>query len=396
MKKKIVALLCAAMLAFGMPATAFAAATNFVVGEDGLVTAAFGGDIRSGSGVIKNVKISGTAGMVATAEIVAAGTSGGPSNAVPGTVSAFDLTFRSSDGQVVPSVGTKYNNMSFTYQVDDSALANLPSGTQRDNLYLGGRLVNKAGGQATNLNPMKLQLDNDASAVVPGIGGSVTINGYVGTSTLTLWVQNGKYASADANPPVSNTNDSSDDGNDEPRTIDGMPEIPVAGTSGVVAWGNLAGPNIPAGARISLAAVTVTNGGAYNELRAAMGSGQLLGVFQVDLSVNGTEIHNGFGELGLAFPMPYGNEGRTVTVWHRHNDGSITSQAGTIKDSEVRITTQDLSDFAIEMGAPADNDNTVSPKTGQSIPAGTALAALGTAVVLGAASVLFAKRKMTR
>lgn len=395
MKKKVLALLCAAALAFGVPATAFGLDLKV---EDGKATSGEG-TITLQGGVIKNLVFEGAdAAKVVVGE---ASVSTLPTNALQGSGSACTIAFCDEEGKTQNSAGRDCV-ATFIYQVNDAVTGTLPSGMSVDNLYIGGKFDSELQGASILIDAQKVALvqpDSDATTTPNAAVWAARVSlKHLDTGTLTLWVLNGKYGASDAlieAKPISD-NDSDDSFDDSPRYIDGMPELDVAGTSGVVAWGNLAGANIPAGAAVSIAANAVTSGAAYNDLRAAMGSGRLLGAFQVDLTVNGAQIHNGFGELGLAFPMPYGFEGRTVTVWHRHNDGSITSQVATVENGEVRITTRDLSEFAIELGAPVSDDASVSPKTGQTIPAGTAAFALGTVIALGAVSVVVARRKMTR
>lgn len=123
----------------------------------------------------------------------------------------------------------------------------------------------------------------------------------------------------------------------------------VTGNAGVTAQGALAGPNIPDGAIIVVEANTLASGADYDALVRALSSGAPDGVFEVALLVNGKPVHDGFGELSLSFPVANA-EGRWVTVYHRHQDGSITSQRVVAENGFATVAVTDLSAFALEIG----------------------------------------------
>lgn len=123
----------------------------------------------------------------------------------------------------------------------------------------------------------------------------------------------------------------------------------VAGNAGVTAQGALAGPNIPDGAIIVVEANTLASGADYDALVKAMSSGAPNGAFEVVLLVNGKPVHDGFGELSLSFPVANA-EGRWVTVYHRHQDGSITSQRVVAENGFATVAVTDLSAFVVEVG----------------------------------------------
>lgn len=123
--------------------------------------------------------------------------------------------------------------------------------------------------------------------------------------------------------------------------------LPVSGSTGISASGDLTGPNIPENAAVSLGATAITSGEAYSALMGKVGNGTLVEAFDVNLAANGLLVHNGFGTLTLTFPIDATYNGQWVTIYHRHNDGSITSEKAVAKNGAVSITVTDLSTFAL-------------------------------------------------
>lgn len=176
--------------------------------------------------------------------------------------------------------------------------------------------------------------------------------------------------------------------------------VPVSGTSGVTAMGVLSGANIPKDATVTVSADAVTSGAAFDELDASLGNGVLAGIFEVNMIVNGQQVHDRFGSLTVTFPVDTKYNGHWVTVWHRHNDGSITSERAIAENGAVAVTVTDLSTFALEIGELAEgaatpvsldttssSDSSTLAKTGDTAPVlafgGFALAALGAVAFAG-------------
>jgi hypothetical protein len=164
----------------------------------------------------------------------------------------------------------------------------------------------------------------------------------------------------------------------------------VSGDTGIKASGTLSGSNIPEGANVALNAVELQSGNAdYDKLVSAMGDARISGVYDVSMLVNGTEIHDGFGDLVLSMPVDPAYNGHWVTVWHLHDDGSITTERHVAKDGMVTFTVTDLSTFGLEIGEAANSEGTVTP-TSQQIPqTGDPTAAFGLLAACGAAFVGF-------
>lgn len=72
--------------------------------------------------------------------------------------------------------------------------------------------------------------------------------------------------------------------------------------------------------------------------------------YEVKLMVNGSEMHTGFGSITLHFPVmtKIGSTAVTdVVVWHKHQDGSITSSARKVVSGKVDVAVTDLSEFLV-------------------------------------------------
>lgn len=192
-------------------------------------------------------------------------------------------------------------------------------------------------------------------------------------------------------------------------------DIPVADgqNTGITAEGALVAED---GAEVLLDVDPVTSGEAYDALVAAMGDGTLAGVYDVALLVNGQPVHDGFGTITLTFPVDPQWNGYNVTVWHRHADGSITSETVVAADGKVSVTVTDLSTFALEVGqkaqqdvVPPQNQNqqqvnasgngqalTTLPDTGDDLPIAPVVALAGAAVCALGATTLAGRRGRNR
>lgn len=138
--------------------------------------------------------------------------------------------------------------------------------------------------------------------------------------------------------PTDNTDDS------------GFTSIRVNGDDRVKVSGDLNGPNIPDGATVEVGATPVTSGAAFDDLDKAIGRDRIGDVFEITLLVNGQEVHDGFGTLSISLPIDSAYNGHTIIVYHRHQDGSITTTRTVAKDGYVTFSVTDLSWFAMEDG----------------------------------------------
>ena len=139
------------------------------------------------------------------------------------------------------------------------------------------------------------------------------------------------------------------------------------GLGSVTAEGILAGANIPPGADLK---VMQTPGSLSLDFITAIDPASLgiLADFyscDVDLFVNGKQVHDGFGSLVLSFSKPGGfADGVTVRVWHQHADGTITYQDVIAANGSATITVTDLSTFAFAQLGKTNGSGTLQPPAG--------------------------------
>ena len=126
--------------------------------------------------------------------------------------------------------------------------------------------------------------------------------------------------------------------------------LTVNGNTGIKAAGNLSGPNVPEGADIAIDTSVVTSGPAFDDLNDAMGDSRIGDIFEITLMVDGKEVHDGFGELSISIPIDPQYNNHVIIVYHRHQDGSITTSSHVARDGYVTFTVTDLSTFAYADG----------------------------------------------
>lgn len=160
---------------------------------------------------------------------------------------------------------------------------------------------------------------------------------------------------------------------DDPvETVKPIPAPPVKGDAGITSSGTLQGPSIPVDAEVSLEASLITKGEGYDTLLKEVESSKLYGVFNVDMTVNGNQIHDGFGTLALSFPVDAKYNGYSFRIVHLHNDGTTTVEQSVAKDGLVTIRVTDLSTFALEIGekvpTSTEQEQEQAPKTPTALP----------------------------
>ncbi len=131
---------------------------------------------------------------------------------------------------------------------------------------------------------------------------------------------------------------------------DAANNLTVTGNTGIKASGDLQGPNIPENADIEIATSVVTSGAAFDDLNDTMGDSRISDVYEITLLVNGKEVHDGFGTLTISMPIDAQYNGHIIIIYHRHQDGSITTSHALAKDGYVTFTVTDLSSFALADG----------------------------------------------
>lgn len=134
-------------------------------------------------------------------------------------------------------------------------------------------------------------------------------------------------------------------------------DVPVSGNvAGMEVSGSLWGAGIaeaynPAvqNHTTEVRATHVASGDAYNAIMARKGAGEMAGVFKLELLVDGTNVYDRFGSLTVKLPVGVAYNGRQATVWHVHEDGTVTSEAATVADGFVTVTLTDLSTLGVEI-----------------------------------------------
>lgn len=76
----------------------------------------------------------------------------------------------------------------------------------------------------------------------------------------------------------------------------------------------------------------------------------LLAAFDIDLKIDGNEVHAGFGTLKIGFPVGRQNDGYWIIVHHLHENGDVTKHRVVAKDGFATLEVTDLSSFALEKG----------------------------------------------
>jgi len=147
-----------------------------------------------------------------------------------------------------------------------------------------------------------------------------------------------------------------------------------AGGTGAEVTGTL--KNVPEGAAVKVNVKAVASGTAYDSLVAAAtkAGDDTLSVREVTLTIDGTEVHDGFGTLTIALPVAATLEGSEVTVWHLHLDGRITSERVKAAGGMATVKATDLSTFAVTVaGTPSTTTGTTTttPGTGSLVTSGT-------------------------
>lgn len=432
--KKVIAILCAGMLALSAPAAAFADATAELskivwTGNDSITTSLprnesltwNAGDGTFDAGTIKNLKITFAADTISpdakdkTWNNI--GRSLSENVAIPSSVqtkikpleyktlytNAFELKLRDADKN--PTVGDK-----------TIGLISPTGGTMSFDFAVSSGLKDEYSKEVASPNDLQYSL----YAIATGgstVETAATDKPIAQTTQVTVPTQTTIFVllltDASKKPPVTPTPDpvkpepkpntpvvnkkpsssSSDSGSDSVAWRD----LQVTGSPEVSAQGYLNGSNVSDADSAYLVVKRLTSGSAFNELRAAAGGDNLNKAFDVTLYADGKKVHSDFGRLRLSFDVGAQYNGKKATVWHLHDDGALTHEDTWVVDGNVTIEVTDLSEFGIDIEGVTTaetqaDDGTTSPKTGQTVPAGTAAAALLVTGVLGATALLLTRR----
>lgn len=74
-------------------------------------------------------------------------------------------------------------------------------------------------------------------------------------------------------------------------------------------------------------------------------------IFEVNLTVNGKQIHDLPGAFIISFPAPSGWNGKMAVLEHKHSNGTKSYSAISVKDSVVFATVTDLSTFTLRLAS---------------------------------------------
>lgn len=311
---------------------------SYAVDKDGIVSVATSGDG-------KTLIVSPVAEGVAVVTVTVDGTALDPVDI------KFTVQAASDDGSGDNNQGDNSGGKS-TVSLDPITLV---EGTK----VSGSVTIKDGGGNALTADDLTVTSSDETVATASYANGKLTVNGVApGTAVITL-----SSDKLDDDYTVAVTVTKAGSGSDPSDTASPTITFTDLSAQGVTAdMGNLAIDGLSDDSEVKLVADALEAGDVYNELKGKA-TKDLLGMWNVTLTVDGAEKHDGFGSITLSFPVDSAYEGQDATVWHRHNDGSITSETVKVSGSKVTVTVTDLSDFAVEASKAA--------STGTSTNAGT-------------------------
>jgi hypothetical protein len=82
-------------------------------------------------------------------------------------------------------------------------------------------------------------------------------------------------------------------------------------------------------------------------VNAVSGGKTVIGPFKLRMYVAGVSIWSGFGTFTSTYGVGNGYEGRSVTIYQIHKDGSVTAASSIVSGGKVSVTMDDMGSFAI-------------------------------------------------
>ena len=82
-------------------------------------------------------------------------------------------------------------------------------------------------------------------------------------------------------------------------------------------------------------------------VNAVSGGKTVIGPFKLRMYVAGVSIWSGFGTFTSTYGVGNGYEGRSVTIYQIHQDGSVTAASSVVSGGKVSVTMDDMGSFAI-------------------------------------------------
>lgn len=82
-------------------------------------------------------------------------------------------------------------------------------------------------------------------------------------------------------------------------------------------------------------------------VNAVSGGKTVIGPFKLRMYVAGVSVWSGFGTFTSTYGVGNGYEGRSVTIYQIHKDGSVTAASSVVSGGKVSVTMDDMGSFAI-------------------------------------------------
>ena len=82
-------------------------------------------------------------------------------------------------------------------------------------------------------------------------------------------------------------------------------------------------------------------------VNSVSGGKTVLGPFKLRMYVAGVSVWSGFGTFTSTYGVGNGYEGRNVTIYQIHKDGSVTAASAVVSGGKVSVTMDDMGSFAI-------------------------------------------------
>ncbi len=82
-------------------------------------------------------------------------------------------------------------------------------------------------------------------------------------------------------------------------------------------------------------------------VNSVSGGKTVIGPFKLRMYVAGVSVWSGFGTFTSTYGVGNGYEGRSVTIYQIHKDGSVTAASSVVSGGKVSVTMDDMGSFAI-------------------------------------------------
>lgn len=82
-------------------------------------------------------------------------------------------------------------------------------------------------------------------------------------------------------------------------------------------------------------------------VNSVSGGKTVIGPFKLRMYVAGVSVWSGFGTFTSTYGVGNGYEGRNVTIYQIHKDGSVTAASSVVVGGKVSVTMDDMGSFAI-------------------------------------------------